>query len=87
MNKKIIKQIVLLVACALFSLAAYAVNINKASAEQIAEALKGVGAIKAEAIVAYRKKNGPFKTMKGLINVKGIGVATVDKNQKNIQLQ
>jgi len=57
-----------------------AVNINTASAEEIAAALNGVGESKAEAIVAYRKQHGPFKTLADLQNVKGIGEKTLEKN-------
>ena len=49
---------------ALFSVLAWAasvVNVNTATAEEIAQALKGVGLKKAEAIVAYRKSNGQFQ--------------------------
>ena len=56
------------------------VNINKASAEEIAAALNGIGPAKAEAIVAYRKEHGPFKTLADLGNVKGVGEKTLEKN-------
>ena len=48
------------------------VNVNTASAAELAS-VKGIGQAKAEAIVAYREKNGPFKSMEELDNVKGIG--------------
>ena len=48
------------------------VNLNTASAAQL-EALPGIGAKTAERIVAYREKNGPFKKIEDLMNVKGIG--------------
>ncbi len=57
------------------------ININSASADEIAEALNGVGLTKAEAIVSYRKDNGPFKTLADLENVKGIGEKTLEKNK------
>ncbi|MEW5008691.1 MAG: helix-hairpin-helix domain-containing protein [Cycloclasticus sp.] len=72
--------------CLGFSLSAAAVNINTAAAEQIAKELKGVGAAKAGAIVLYREQHGAFKSLKELSKVKGIGVATIDKNRENIQL-
>jgi len=37
------------------------------------EALKGIREGKAKAIIEYRQKNGPFKTVDDLKNVKGIG--------------
>ncbi len=38
-----------------------AVDLNSASAEEIADALNGVGKVKAEAIVEERTKNGPLR--------------------------
>lgn len=62
------------------------VNVNSASADALAELLTGVGPKKAEAIVAYREANGPFKVVDDLLNVKGIGQATLDKNRDRISL-
>ncbi len=62
------------------------VNVNTADAEELAAALDGVGLSKAEAIVAYRETNGPFEHIDELVNVKGIGIRTVDRNRDNIQL-
>lgn len=62
------------------------INVNVASAEEIATELKGVGDSKAAAIVAYRTKNGAFKTTDDLALVKGIGQKTVDANRDNILL-
>lgn len=67
--------------------AAEQVNINTASAEEIAAALNGVGMSKAEKIVEYREQNGPFAHIDELVNVKGIGLRTVDKNRDAILLQ
>ena len=60
------------------------VNINTASAESLSDALDGVGLVRAHAIVAYRESNGPFARPDDLVKVKGIGVATVDKNRVRI---
>lgn len=54
------------------------VNINTANAEELAT-LPGIGAVKAEAIVKYRKDNGKFKNVNDLKEVKGIGDKMVDK--------
>lgn len=60
------------------------VNVNKATKEELAEALPGVGQVKAEAIVEYREKNGPFKTLDDLEKVKGIGPAFIRDNKDKI---
>ena len=62
------------------------VNINTASAEELAEMLKGVGVKKAEAIVEYRDKYGAFSSVDDLSQVKGIGEATLRKNKERIAL-
>ncbi|EGR0024138.1 helix-hairpin-helix domain-containing protein [Vibrio alginolyticus] len=62
------------------------VNINTASAEEIATMLKGIGEKKAQSIVDYREEHGPFKTAADLKSVKGIGEATVKKNEGRILL-
>ena len=71
---------------ALPALAADQVNINTATAQEIAEALNGIGLSKAEKIVEYRDANGPFVHIDELVNVKGIGLRTVDKNRDVIAL-
>ena len=63
--------------------AAGGVNINTASAEEIADALNGIGLSKAEEIVRYRDTNGAFAHIDELVNVKGVGMKTVDKNRTN----
>jgi competence protein ComEA len=62
------------------------VNINTADAETIAAELNGVGLSKAKAIVEYRTKHGPFRSVDDLSLVKGIGERTVDKNRSDIQV-
>ncbi|MBY6203558.1 ComEA family DNA-binding protein [Halomonas denitrificans] len=90
--KPSLKQIVLALVLA-FSLGGAAlaadeaqVDVNTATAEQLAETLVGVGTSKAEAIVAYREENGPFRHIDELVNVRGIGMATVDNNRERIRL-
>ena len=48
------------------------VNINTASAADL-EALPGIGAKTAARIIEYRQKNGPFKKIEELMNVRGVG--------------
>lgn len=68
------------------SVIAAPVDINSATAEMLAENLNGIGLSKARAIVDYRDQNGPFKHADELVNVKGVGLKTVEKNVQNIQL-
>jgi competence protein ComEA len=48
------------------------VNLNSASAAQIAS-LPGIGPKTADLVVEYRTKNGPFKKIEEVMNVRGIG--------------
>ena len=63
-----------------------AINVNAASAVELADSLDGVGDVKAQAIVAYRTAHGAFKTADALTEVKGIGLKTVEKNAAFIKL-
>jgi competence protein ComEA len=58
--------------------AAQRIDINRAEAWLLA-ALPGIGDTHARDIVAYREANGPFRSVNELLNVKGIGQATLDK--------
>jgi competence protein ComEA len=62
------------------------VNINTADATALAKALNGVGPAKAKAIVSYRDKNGPFKTVDQLAMVEGITQKLIEKNRADIKL-
>ena len=89
MQSTYVKSLAMLLATGLFSIWAWAaqpVNVNSATAEELAESLKGVGLTKAEAIVTYRSEHGAFKHADELVNVKGIGIRTVDINREYIQL-
>ncbi len=61
------------------------VNLNQANVEQL-QTLSGVGPKKAEAIIAYRQKNGKFKNIEELQQVKGIGPALFSKNKGRLGL-
>ena len=62
-----------------------AININTADVQTLTK-LKGVGPKKAEAIVAWREANGDFKTVDQLLDVKGIGEATLAANRDSIRI-
>ena len=66
-------------------LALAAINVNTATKEEL-DALPGIGPVKAQAIVDYRTKNGPFKSIDDLKKVNGIGDATLEKIRKDVSL-
>ncbi len=62
------------------------VSLNTADAQTLATQLDGVGPAKAERIVAWREANGRFERAEQLLEVKGIGEATLKKNLNRIAL-
>lgn len=74
---------------ALFSLIASAagpVDINTATADELAAAIKGIGPKKAAAIVAYREQYGAFKSVDELKKVPGIGDKILQDNSANLMV-
>ena len=69
------------------AVAATQVNINTADAQTLAAGLKGVGASRAQDIVRYRETFGPFASAEELMEVKGIGQSTLDRNRAVITLE
>ncbi|MFW1944768.1 ComEA family DNA-binding protein [Acinetobacter guillouiae] len=61
------------------------VSLNSANAEQLQQ-LTGVGAKKAQAIIAYRNQNGGFKRIDDLKKVKGIGEKLFEQNRARLSL-
>ena len=59
-------------------------NINTATVSEIQKVLTGIGAKKAEAIVQYREKHGNFTSAEQLLEVQGIGKATLERNRDRI---
>jgi len=76
------KKIVLVwfAAClmAFAGLAAAVVDLNAATVSEL-DAVKGIGPAKAKAIIDYRDKNGPFKSVDDLKGVKGFGAKSIEK--------
>ena len=63
------------------------ININSASAEEIAAALKGVGIKRAKSVVAWREINGDFTHLEQLLDIRGIGKKILEKNKARITLE
>jgi len=67
------------------SVACAAVNINTATKTEL-ESIKGIGPVKAQAIIDYRAAHGGFKSIDELDKVKGIGKGTLDKIRGDVSL-
>ncbi len=73
------KTLCSLFASLVFSSSAWAVvDLNSATQSEL-ESVKGIGPAKAKQIVEYRQKNGAFKNLDALADVKGFGKASVAK--------
>lgn len=68
----------LLLSLSFFS-AAFALDINTASAEEL-QTLKGIGPKRAEAIIRYREEKGPISSAEDLMNVPGLGASIITAN-------
>lgn len=62
------------------------ININTAGVDELTK-LNGIGQSKAEAIIDYRTKNGPFKYIEELMKVSGIGEKTFEKLKEFITVE
>ena len=54
------------------------VDLNTADAQAL-QRIRGVGPVLAEAILSHRAENGPFSSVDDLVQVKGIGAASLEK--------
>jgi competence protein ComEA len=61
------------------------IHLNQADVDMLTQSFKGIGRKRAEAIVAYREANGPFKSIEDLALVKGIGKQFVSRNLQQLQ--
>lgn len=74
-------RLIAIIICLLFMIPAWAgalVDLNSATQAQL-ESVKGIGPAKARAIIDYRSKMGPFKSVDDLKKVTGFGAKTVAK--------
>jgi competence protein ComEA len=62
------------------------VNVNTADATTIAASLSGIGPTKAQAIVDYRQKHGPFRSVDELTQVKGISQKLINRNRADLHV-
>ncbi len=63
------------------------ININTATADELDEALTGIGPSKARAIVAWRRQHGAFRDIAQLEEVKGLGPSFTARNRNRLRLQ
>jgi len=63
------------------------VDLNAADAATLAKELDGVGLARAQAIVDYRERNGKFRSVDEVLNVKGIGPQVLEQNKSNLQIR
>ena len=62
------------------------VNLNTADADTLQRELTGIGEVKAKTILAYREEHGNFASVDELLEVKGIGQATLEKNRDKLSV-
>ena len=62
------------------------INLNTADVATLDRGMDGIGPAKAAAIVEHRRVHGPFRTVEQLVNVKGIGPATLELNRDRIMV-
>lgn len=62
------------------------ININTAPPLDLAR-LPGIGESRAQAIDAYRQANGPFQSIDDLLQVNGIGEATLEKLRDYVSIE
>jgi len=62
------------------------VDINAADAEKLQE-VPGIGETLARRIVEFRGENGPFETVDELLNVRGIGVNSLEKLRPYLKVE
>lgn len=64
-------------------IAGESININTAGKEALMS-IKGIGEKRAEAIINWRQKYGPFKSVDDLVGINGIGKSIIDANRDTL---
>ena len=59
------------------------INLNTATSEEL-QTISGIGAKRAEDIIAYRESHGGFQSVDDLKNVSGIGDKTLEKIRESL---
>lgn len=77
--------VIVLGGAAALATAAELIDINRADAPALAQ-LHGVGPARAEAIVAERETNGPFRSIEDLSRVKGLGPSVIERNRDRVTI-
>ncbi len=62
------------------------VNVNTATAEEL-QLLPGIGEARAKAVIELRKRNGGFKSVDELAQVKGIGETALKRLRPYVRTQ
>lgn len=84
--KTLVASLLLSLALIGSALAVDRVNINTADSATLDRVLLNIGPVKADAIVAYRKANGAFRSADQMALVKGVGLKTIEKNRDRIDV-
>ena len=61
------------------------VDVNTAGLDEL-QRLTGIGPALAQRIIDYREEHGPFQSVEDLLEVKGIGEATLEKFREDVTL-
>jgi len=59
------------------------IDINTAGKESLMT-IKGIGEKRAEAIISWREKHGPFKSVDDIAGISGIGKSIIDDNRDSL---
>lgn len=85
LRKTLLATLIMLIFVPSLVIAGEMININTAGKEALM-LVKGIGEKRAEAIITWRQKNGPFKSVDELVGINGIGKSIVDANRSNLTI-